>query len=598
MSLISGRSDAFKRPRQVVVGDWRAETDDESDSVGASSRESDSASIASPPAPSQLPEERIEFSVYELPRQLHEFQKVSKEVPVFYSYLMSGARGAAELFAFYKRDSYCSCGDTIWTFDNETLLWTSINLETWGNLVSVFVLSLFGSTVSAITEQRNMYRAMLPSKKDTPYIASWTTCIRNLQVASKVATSLRGADELAKMTRFLLKSDDFLTALDNVPTSISFRNGVLNPLEPEIVPRTREQLLTYALSYDYEELTEDHAPAKAAFDTFMTSLFPDARDLEAFQAMTGYWILGRTHQKAFWQIAAPSHCGKTTLLSIVLNAMERYGSIKEVPIEEMTSSKFEDALAQVFSRTPRCRLLVWDEIGADVSFKEDILNQLSDGKEGTKLSFRGKGEKPLVVQNLQAKLVFLTNHVLKVPASATGLLERNKGIHLYRRFLPPDGTLGPDDMHSNPDLERLLMSQHGKLVVARFMVEGAKRVLEGASLSSPNFERASFELRIKGDVYLQWLTDKYRPTSLPQYEVRLEALVRDYKADGRDKRTESKAYEGFKDILDNFPFTRKKDIDDFGTLVRVYTGLRPAHAGDLDWVEVARLVTQILAEST
>jgi hypothetical protein len=523
-----------------------------------------------------------EFDVYHLPPDadhLTYFPSVWDGYRRAYSWLAMGVQGGAKLFCSLHEDLF-TCKNRIWVFDASAALWTQLSDDELMSRAGTFLRTIYGEVKAPLSE----IVQFLEEREEKDAVKPWKAAVARLSKCVDTISSHRGLVELLKLIKIQSTNEGFEDTLDSDPLLLSVQNGVLNLKTATVSKRTPEHRMTFELSYPFDA-EADETPMR----DFVLSLFESEEDAAAVQATLAYWLTGLTKIKRFWQIAAPTQSGKTTLFTILKAVFQKYASMGEVPIEELTSSSFEDALVKVLTQRPRVRLLIWDEIGDKVSFKEAVLNQLTDGKKSTSISLRKKGKAPETVVKLFCKLAFLTNHELKLPASATGLVRRNTGWGLKLRFLGPGEALGAMERRADSTFETNVLEDDAfKAGVLKYIVQGVQRLflLEEEALMCPRFVDASFKLHIRGDVYLEWITDSYYPTGKDADKVPLDAMVRDFRAAKRSAKSDDAAYDGIKSALESMnTYIYALRYSEYGVLIQGYSGLRERIASDIEWCQ-------------
>lgn len=582
-NTIQNREIAEKIEADAFCEGLVADNDSESSDDDASSRDQD-ASPHPPPSPIPSPfgalPERAEFQFNTLPPApdaISFFPDVDFKTRRAYQWLASGVVGASAYFC-HVFPHIKVCKNMVWIFDAETSLWTTLTDNQLMDRAGGYVRTAYCDLKPFVSDAVQF----LEEREEKDLVKPWKAASARLTRCMDTLSSYRGLKELLEQLKVDMEDDAFDAKLDANPHVISCLNGVLDLRTLTLRPRVEEDFLTFALSYNWNPSADT-----TAMNEFVMSLFESDEDANAVQCTVGYWLTGLTTIKKFWQIAAPTQSGKTTFFTVLKSAFEDYASMGEVPIEELTTSKFEDGLVRALDKRPRIRLLIFDEIGDKISFKEDVLNQLTSGKASAKLSLREKQKKPRVASNFYCKLAFLTNHELNLPASATGLVRRNTGWGLKLRFLGDGEVLGECDRRANSSFEDAVLSDVAiKQGVLKWIAQGAKRFLDekDACIECPRFVDASFQLHIKGDLYLEWITEVYFPTGSSDDKEPLDALVRDFRATKRGAKSDDAAFEGIKAALESMSsYIYPVKYQEYGVLIQGYSGLRKRLFLDADW---------------
>jgi phage/plasmid-associated DNA primase len=527
-------------------------------------------------------EEEVPAFVFALPSDCTRAMKIR------YGYLANGERGCAEYYVRYivQGQLFTSGENNIWCYEAETGLWKQVPYPLWVQSVARLLATQYVALSEYVKKRLN--EAYEYGEKDI--INMWKAHNRNVQSNTTNYSSFTKSKNVAALAFTDLLNEDLFKLMDSARNVLSFRNGLLQLDTLELAPRTRECFVTYALPYDFDPDANTDDMAK-----LIHNLFEDEEAERACQVTLGYFITGETYEKAFWQIKAPTHSGKTTLVNIVMRAMGKYASKGEIPISEFSNSNFEGGFARVLKRLPPPRWLAWDEFGANVQFKEDVLNNATNGKQDQSISFNIKHkEAEQMPISHHAKYAFFTNHIIQIPASSTGLVSRNTGWGLRFTFVkaPEDGSvprLHPLERFRDPELEaRLLSTGSDRAVqgIMRWLVQGAQMYYQRVSLSCPRFKAASFQLQIEGDPYLAWLTTKFIPTGHEADRLTLDSFVEGFRRDARDVKANPHAYAGLKDLLDSmFSYVSPVTWQDYSGEQVGYSGIRARRARDINWVE-------------
>ena len=433
-----------------------------------------------------------------------------------------------------------------------------------------------------------MHRIVDPKGKGIA-VKTWSAALRKMEAASNVISSDRGVNAVCRLVFDRLRNDAFMGVLNAKRSDISFQNGILDLKTLELRPRTQADFCSYVLPYDY-----DPEASTSAIREYVHSLYEDPVSEKALQTLIGYWMTGQTSEKAFWQVSAPPNSGKTTLMNALLSTAGEYFS-KGVPISEMsTVSEFEDGFARVLRSALPPRAILFDEIKSNVTLKEDMINQLTDGKETQGARFRKKGvDSVAVLHKYHSKLIFISNHALLFPLGADGTSIRSRGIGL--RFQFPNATefnrANPYHRPQNSELCAFLESPAARPGIMRWIVEGSKAFYDGEKLTCPLFDTSTFSLQVRGNPYLEWLSKKYFPTGEihnPVHRVITDVLVKEYIADKTSPLTNATAHKGLVALLESMSdYVSSKPWEQYGLEVIGYTGLRLRKPLDPEW-EVAR----------
>lgn len=520
------------------------------------------------------------------------------EVPLFlstaYSYLVHAEGGPATFFAKRHSTLIKTTGkDSVWTYDaferRPLCLWVPRTLEQLSQHMGIWLMN----EVKPVLEYARNMAADLKAEGNKEEAKPWGAAVNALIKAARDFATERTLTSIAKAAFSLLRDPDFESKINAKKGWMPFENGNVDMRTGELHTRVRTDYITYTLPFDYDP----HA-STADIKSLIQKLYEDFTSENAFQCLAGYWATGEASIKAFWQVAAPSNSGKTELFTILCDALGRFAARGEVPIGELTDSKFEDGLWSVLSRQPPPRLVVTDEVGGDVVFKEPVINGLTDGTARQKMTFNLKGVGPShLTGNHDACYAILTNHVLRIPASATGMVRRNHAIGLQYTF--GDARVHPMDRLRDAVLVARLKLPEAWPGILRWLVQGAQSfyALGERVTTCKRFDAASFDLQLRGDPYLAWLASTYSPTGLRDDKITLDELVRDFKTAAREPAANARAFDGLKDLLESMrDYIEPSTWSYLGMEAQGYIGLRPRRMHDFPWAQARYSAMEIALE--
>ena len=584
MSLVLGKH-TRSPPRSVVSDREPADPRDEDVNEAFEARDDDDVDSAS------SDDDEIHTLPASAPRA---FRRV-------FSLFAKGEAGHAELYMHACVNSVCTVSldaktDIVW-MRAENDMWVQKETRQWRSDVYRDLNEALVRVAKYIKKELRMHRAVDPTGKGIA-VKTWSAALRKMEGANSIISSDRGINAVCRLIFDRLRDDRFMGALNATRSDISFQNGILDLKTLVLRPRTREDYCSYALPYDY-----DPEASTEAIREYVHSLYEDSEAETALQTLVGYWMTGQTTEKAFWQISAPPNSGKTTLMNALLSTAGEYFS-KGVPISEMsTGSEFEDGFARVLRGALPPRAILFDEIKSNVTLKEDMINQLTDGKEQQGARFRKKGvDSVSVLHKYHSKLIFISNHALLFPLGADGTSMRSHGIGLRFQFQNADEFSRANVHHrpQNPALCAFLESPAARPGIMRWIAEGSKAFYDGEKLTCPLFDASTFSLQVRGNPYLEWLSKKYFPTGEifnTAHRVITDVLVKEYIADKTSPLTNATAHRGLVALLNSMSdYVSAKPWEQYGLEVIGYTGLRLRKPLDPEWQE-AREAARLKAAS-
>ena len=426
----------------------------------------------------------------------------------------------------------------------------------WQHVLVEDVLTQIQAWLARLAEFLAGYaRAQLDAAADmdksdqVPYRATLTKATKTLESFG----STRFMDEIRKLLIVKLRDDTFEDLLDASKVDVSFANGIVNLETLTLRPRSAADYLTYALPYAWDPTINTER-----VEAFFASLMPEAEALEAMQTMLGYCFTGKTNRKFLLQITAHKDAGKSTLLFALLNAMGKYMSLNEVPLQELSEqgaghgSGFKDGLSLVLRRFPRVRFAAIDETAEAPRYDQPFINNFANGQERTLGSLPIKHKGPSVINfAVHVKFAVASNHLPVIRIDADGLIERTYYLPLKNQFVDDPSPALPFQRKRDRSIELYLQSEEARPALALWLAIGAQRALQGAPISCAFFKGEAMQALVKTDPYLKWLADKYTPTGEVKldHRVALEDLVAQYRHDNRDPRTNAAAFEGMRAVL-------------------------------------------------
>ncbi len=558
---------------------------------------------------------RLDPVAEELENPYHLPPDTPARIQDLYSSLAFSDRGPALLYYKHFCETVKTSGDEdIWIFDDAPALWRRTSLRKWQMQVGDFLANKVSELLKWLRKEVSSAEAF----GDKDNTKTWRAFYGRADAAAKRLGSGTGQREIASLAFERLRDEDFVKTLDSNRRILSVSNGVIHfrkegdgAWNAHLRERTIEDALSYALPFRIEGDYDT-----SSIERLVHNLYEDKEAELAFQTLCGYLATGEATEKAFYQIAAPRHSGKTTFFQVLANALGDYVALNTVPISELTSSDFGGTLANALCAHPPPRIIVCDEISegkgdGGIELNEVIINNLCSGKNTARLTMDKKHKEGVFIQNPQAKLVLLTNHFLRARSSATGLVARIRGIGLRFTFdpdYPADGVgAHPLSRPRDAELEALLMSDEQRPCILMWVIKGILRYLAGESMTCARFDDSTFELHVKGDLYFEWIVTHYTPTGSTTDTVPFNTLMTDFKAEGRSPFINGGAHKGLTAVLKTmrdyielstrpvagFSVTSQpKDMRDFAAAGAgappatelVVEGIRPRRPDDVNWV--------------
>ena len=528
-----------------------------------------------------------------------------------YTAFATGELATANIFGEIKRDcivTYMEGKDKrVFIVDNDTALWVPTSFIDFQFGMAYWISERMSMIGSRLKKELQIFVEM--GDKDGKI--QWGGYVKRIEKALLNVQSTRGSLAIATAAFQLLRVKS-LDIFDASRTLISFKSEVYDCERNEFRPRSSEDRMTAALSYDVSEvLIED----MKAIETFFWNIFEDLDTMNAVQALCAYWFTGRTHLKLFTQLVNQSNCGKTTFAAIVANALEFYASNGEVPVSELCHH-FSGALVKVLARHPPVRLIIVDEIGTTGTdhsrvLNDSIFNVLADGMEsdtGKAIALNQKFNDGQKVGRTQAKLLILSNGPMCIPWSKSGLWTRSLSLPMDNVFQvkPFDPDTSPLNYRkADPDLATFLQSAEARPGIAAWIINGMK-LLYGPKTGRTDcvggieamraplcIQAVTFDTLVLSDPYARYLILNFVPTGRCSDHISFEPLLREFtKEFEHNKPIIREARNGFTAVIARLSdYLEMKTLPCSFGIDLVVTGLKPRTSYDEPWFKNAITAT-------
>lgn len=232
-----------------------------------------------------------------------------------------------------------------------------------------------------------------------------------------------------RLTAALRESEPYLAvlpaALDTHPYLLNFENGILNLQTGELLPHSRDYLITRIVHYTY--IPAALCPQFLAF--VQRSVGSEA--VPFLQKCLGYSLTGVTSEKLAFLCLGPTNTGKTTLLSLLRDLLDEYATLVSI---DCLTQKVEDNnsradLANLFG----VRFAISSETEASTRLREAKLKRITQG-QGKIWAVR-KYEHPFEFQETH-KLWMDCNHRPIVSGTDDSIWNRLAPIAFDQTLLP------------------------------------------------------------------------------------------------------------------------------------------------------------------
>ena len=530
-----------------------------------------------------------------------------------YAALAAGHLSMADLFYKHHRGTLKTYGkDAVYIANPDNNLWEEATVNKLQIQIMQYLRTICHQVGSILKQNRQICQDNGADKED---IRMWSVLIAPVTQAMIVVNSRRGGEDITR----LVFEHARIASLDEFNSDrllISFKTLVYDAevTDPRHTfrPRAAGDMLTKALSYDPDfeliKLFASRHEEKHDIEQFFWNIFEDDDVIACVQAFFGYCFTGKTDLKIFGELVNPSNCGKTSMFTLICNALEFYASYGDVPVSEFCDH-FSGALVNVLQRQPPVRLIGVDEVGAPgadsgkvLVLKDTIFNGLSDGKEsqGKALSLNKKHKDGQSVGRSFAKIVVMSNGHLSIPAASSGLWSRSWSAPMENVFIKKDfdptkspSTWRPADI----ELLKRLESDAMKPAIAAWLIVGVERYMsrgEPAMRMNYKISKASLDTLCHSDPYALYLTTTFVPTGQVTDTISFDALLTEHARTHDSRILKNGARQGFKDVISLQVFADLLALSTvtnaFGVLEQVITGLRPRKADDPNWYDAANQI--------
>lgn len=319
--------------------------------------------------------------------------------------------------------------------------------------------------------------------------------------------SLQGIRAMSTLSKDTLKQNG--DNLDSDPWLFNVPNGTIDLRTGELRNHSREDYITKmgGCTYDRDAV----APMWLAA---LEKTFDGNQELIDFlQRMAGYMLTGITREQCLFFYFGGGANGKSTFIETLTAIWGDYAL--RSPTETVMKKKNDAGIPNDVARLRGARLVVTQEIGANMQFSENVIKDLTGDDTKTARFLHGEwfDFKP------ELKLVLYGNHKPTVTGTDDGIWRRIKLIPFLHSF--------KDDDTKVDDLARVLFREEGPGIL-RWCVEGCLK-WQVARLNPPEIVvEATAEYRGEMDVFGDFYRDHFHKTWDAEDKVSMERVFQLY----------------------------------------------------------------------
>lgn len=336
------------------------------------------------------------------------------------------------------------------------------------------VMRMAGDTIQSIYAEA----VGAPTKKRKKDLIRWAT-------ASESAGHIQAMVTLAKADERIARS---VIDFDNQPYLFTCSNGIINLRTGELLPHSREYMVTRTTDVAYE--ADYKFPM---WDEFLDYATYGDKELQRYlQMAAGYTLTASTQEECLFIIHGPAASGKSTFIDGLMAAMGEYSMVTQAEtfLNRRGQGPPKDELARFYG----ARLVATIEVPEGERFAEALVKQLTGGDKiaARQLYKQGFDYTP------DFKLWFGTNHAPRIQDEA--IWRRIKKIP-FIRAVPPE--------ERNPALKAGVKNiETGAKRVLAWAVEGALMWQKEGKLLTPSaVQQETNEYRLDQDKFGAFLEE-------------------------------------------------------------------------------------------
>lgn len=431
-----------------------------------------------------------------------------------------------------------------------------IHVEAWGWMCWDGVRWRADDKKLVVTHARDTVQSIYDEAVGAPSKDKRKALMRHAN-ASEAAGRISAMVELAKSdTRVSRSVDDF----DQQPWLFACKNGTINLRNGELLPHSREHMVTR-----YSEVEYDPSYRFPMWDEAMHEWTGGDEELQRYLQMSvGYTLTADTREECLFLIHGPAASGKSTFIDGIMTAMGEYAMVTQAEtfLNRRGMAPPKDEIARFYG----ARMVATVEVPEGERFAEALVKQLTGGDKVAARHLYKQGFE----YTPQFKLWFATNHAPRIQDDA--IWRRIKKIP-FTHAVPPE--------RRNPTLKSNIRDpERGAKRVLAWAVQGCLDWVNSGGLITPAAVKSETnEYRLDQDKFGAFLEEHC--VLGPDYEVSKNELYSRYQAwcftNGEKPMTAT-----------SFTTKVKSRFEGFGTKRRAnglwYTGLKTKDApGGIDF---------------
>jgi len=233
---------------------------------------------------------------------------------------------------------------------------------------------------------------------------------------------------LTKILKTLLADNDFVKILDNNPSKLAFKNGIMD-LKTKVFREgiRANDYITDTIPYDYSPSGSDYV--KGILKKILNN---NDEHLDYYLSIIGYSFIGlpNLEKSLYFMIdktgLGKGDNGKTFFFDILTSLMPNYVYKTKCSFLEKSNTKVHKQMALM-----KGKRMVWmDEMPREKDTNAELMKELADGNQVENEVMFGTSE----TINIMFKLFALSNHIPKIDPNETAVYNRYKQISFNSHF--------------------------------------------------------------------------------------------------------------------------------------------------------------------
>ena len=340
----------------------------------------------------------------------------------------------------------------IWIFNNG--IWQRPDIDDLRNLVCKSLMRVFGEYAALVRKRKG--KAMIPSVTES-FITNVLRCLKS------ILPEIPRQWEMPCWT-------------DGAPAEVLVvENGILDLRTNQLRDHTPRLFAQFKLPYLYEETA-----TCPKFEATLNTIFDDPAEIDLTQEIFGTTIVGGNNWRTIWLWQGATHGGKGVLTRVLclLIGKENYVSLR--------AGSFGGQFALWNARGKL--LIVVPDINGKRPLPAAFVEAAKIISGGDPVDIDGK-HKQEVCEILPAKILMVTNDILRMEDESAALFNRFKCLKFVHHFFPKGHRLYESGRPQNEKLEDELVEELSGIL--NWALKGLQRVNE-KGFTTP---KASIELQ-------------------------------------------------------------------------------------------------------